>query len=485
MVELQLVYYETSGIEYIEGNDPCFDDPDNTKGNLTDDDDIARAAVQAACTSDEIGKDDISTDNEKFVLHAESDQDAADDRRYLALVETGRFTGIFQGYVRLTDADGDGAGGNGGRDDWGYPTGSATFDHTNTDDDNGVNPSTAAVIGVSDGPVTITYKDTNGNNQSYEVQIDIQAPTISIDSPAHNARSDDEKPSFIGTLNDDDSGLVAESFQLDVDNTNDPEDKITLIMRVLSNVDGTGDDRTGQVRRQSEYTGFDVNHTFGVIGAGIYKAADPDTLKAHKSLDADDFDDGAADGEFNGELEIDFDEFPPVSEDQDFVFNNAVDFQAIVRDLAGNVGFSDSQPTAPRFIDALEEDKLSDRDNGPTEHNVLGFFSRHVVYVDDKDPLIEMNKSVTGFYGLNSDDDPIRDRSAVMVVFDNSVNGELIDTGTFTLEYDEESGIEVIDVDVDGKLVFLKLGEELASDARPELWPSRKVGRSKTSPVTS
>ena len=469
MVELQLVYYETSGIEYIEGNDPCFDDPDNTKGDLKVDDDIARAAVQAACTSDEIGKDDISTDNEKFVLHAESDQDAADDRRYLALVETGRFTGIFQGYVRLTDADGDGAGGNGGRDDWGYPTGSATFDHANTDDDKGVNPSTAAVIGVSDGPVTITYKDTNGNNQSYEVQIDIQAPTISIDSPAHNARSDDEKPSFIGTLNDDDSGLVAESFQLDVDNTNDPEDKITLIMHVLSNVDGTGDDGTGQVRRQSEYTGFDVSHTFGVIGADIYRAADPDTLKVHKSLDADDFDDGAADGEFNGELEIDFDEFPPVSEDQDFVFNNAVDFQAIVRDLAGNVGFSDSQPTAPRFIDALEEDKLSDRDNGPTEHNVLGFFSRHVVYVDDKDPLIEMNKSVTGFYGLNSDDDPIRDRSAVMVVFDNSVNGELIDTGTFTLEYDEESGIEVIDVDVDGKLVFLKLGEELASDARPTL----------------
>ena len=28
-----------------------------------------------------------------------------------------------------------------------------------------------------------------------------------------------------------------------------------------------------------------------------------------KSQEADDFDDGAADGEFNGEIEIDFDEF--------------------------------------------------------------------------------------------------------------------------------------------------------------------------------
>ena len=56
-----------------------------------------------------------------------------------------------------------------------------------------------------------------------------------------------------------------------------------------------------------------------------------------------------------------------------------------------------------------------------------------------------------------------------MVVFDNSVNGELIDTGTFTVEHDEETAVEVVDVDVDGKLVFLKLGEELASDATPSL----------------
>ena len=47
------------------------------------------------------------------------------------------------------------------------------------------------------------------------------------------------------------------------------------------------------------------------------------------------------------------------------------------------------------------------------------------------------------------------------------LNGELIDTGTFTVQHDEDSAIEVVDVAVDGKLVFLKLGEELASDATP------------------
>ena len=55
------------------------------------------------------------SDNDSFVLHAESDEDAgtADDlgaQKQLALVETGRFTGVFQGYLRLTDADGNGEG---------------------------------------------------------------------------------------------------------------------------------------------------------------------------------------------------------------------------------------------------------------------------------------------------------------------------------------------------------------------------------------
>ena len=159
---------------------------------------------------------------------------------------------------------------------------------------------------------------------------------------------------------------------------------------------------------------------------------------------------------------------PEVS-DTDFIgFNNAVDFQAVVRDLAGNVGFSDSDPTGPRFINALGEEKEGDRDPDGEKNNVIGVFARHVVYIDELDPYIMADASVTGFYTLD-DDEPVRDRSAIMVVFDNSVNGELIDTGTFSVEHDEETAVEVVDVDVDGKLVFLKLGEELASDATPSL----------------
>ncbi len=476
VVQLQVIYYETSGIEYIQGNDVCFDDPDNAEANG---DNAARALVQAACTSAEIGDADDAEDNGSFVLNATSDEDAADDRRHLALIETGRFTGMFQGYVRLTDADGDGTEGE-GASNWGREKGDGSYDHAvanaNTGQD-GANPS-VAVIGVGDGPVTITYKDTDGKNRTYEIEIDIGPPTISIDSPVHNSRSDDEKPSFLGTFNDTDSGLAADSFQLDVSNIDENIIGDTPIISVPSNVKGPGDDNTAQVRRADDYTGYDTNALYGVISVDgdIYRPAHvvaAGTAQDYKSLEADDFADGAPDGEFNGEIEVDFDEFLNGAAAADFEFNNAIDFQAIVRDLAGNVGFSDSDAAKPRFIDALGEEKLADREKGDSDtggtHNVIGIYSKHVVHIDDKDPEIDMDRSVTGFYGLNDDKNPIRDRSAIMVVFDAPVNGDLIDTGTFSLEHDEETAIEITDVSTSGKLVFLKLGEELASDATPTL----------------
>ena len=137
---------------------------------------------------------------------------------------------------------------------------------------------------------------------------------------------------------------------------------------------------------------------FGVVSydiylgsSGFFGEAQDGVAKDYKSLEADDFADGALDGEFNGEIEVDFDEFRSANEFEGF--NNAVDFQAVVRDLAGNYGFSDSDPVKPRFINALGEadasgdDKDANRKKGPGKHNVLGVYSRHVVYIDELDPV--------------------------------------------------------------------------------------------------
>ena len=472
-VEIQVIYYETSGIEYILGGEVCEEDPDGDETVLPQ----LRALAQAACTSDEIEGET----NDAFVLHAESDEDAADDKKHLALQETGRFTGVFQGSLTLTDADGNGGPvdpetreqDSADQENWGRAKTQGSYAEATVTGKIGTID--GAVVGVGNGPVEITYKDTDGQNRSYQIEIDILPPTITVDSPEHKGRSDDEKPAFIGTFNDSDSGLAANSFQLDVDNSNDPDDDITIIIHVQSDVSSEDDE---QVRRRQDYIGYDVNALYGLIAISeedtndIYKVEDdPEDSNdppLYYSLEADDFDDGAPDGEFNGELEIDFDEFLDDTADFDG-FNNAVDFQALVRDLAGNVGFSDSDPTAPRFINALGEEKVADRDPDGDTHNVIGVYSRHVVYIDEIDPSIETDASVTGFYGLDDKDIPVRDRSAVMVVFDGAVNGELIDTGTFSLQHDETTAIEIADVEVDGKLVFLKLGEELASDATPTL----------------
>ena len=490
-VALQLIYYETSGIEYIQGGVKCYDTPDKASktlpGSTDDNPDYDKEFAQAECTADE-RKPAGDDDNQPFVLYAESDEDAGGDgtgathRKNLALIETGRFSGVFQGYIRLTDSDG--IGGT-PRDNWGRMRQSGNIVNAPAE---GTSPladgitedelkAGNAVLGVGNGPVTVIYKDSDGNNASLNIEIDVEPPTIQVDSPAHNERSDDEKPSFIGSFNDNDSGLAAESFQLNVDNRD--ADGIKSVMSIMSGVKGAGDDGDGQVLRRLDYTGYtDMDNTFGIItpdiwGAELYKHGD-DVLVTNaaaqfRTVDADDFDDGEADGEFNEEVEIKIDE---ASTDTDFVFNHAIDFQATVRDLAGNIAFSDSDSAKPRFIDAWGEEKSAKR--GPTgtegkKHNILGFFSSHVVHIDDKDPEIMPGQSVTGFYGLDSDDKPVRDRSAVMVAFDGGVNGDLIDTGTFTLEYDDESAIAITDVSVDGKLVFLKLGEELASDATPTL----------------
>ena len=128
-VQLQMIYYETSGIEYIQGGDTCFDDPDNTRDNT---DDAARRIAPwfkrlAHLLRSPNAKLMTREDNDDFVLHVTSDTDATEDMRNLALLETGRFTGVFQGYVRLTDADGDGTEGE-GSSNWGLEKMDGAYD---------------------------------------------------------------------------------------------------------------------------------------------------------------------------------------------------------------------------------------------------------------------------------------------------------------------------------------------------------------------
>ena len=79
------------------------------------------------------------------------------------------------------------------------------------------------------------------------------------------------------------------------------------------------------------------------------------------------------------------------------------------------------------------------------------------------------HSSVTGYFGLDDEGMPIVDRHGIMLVFDGAIAPETVSAATFDVFHDESSQAEVVDAHVDGAYVFLKLKEELASDATPVL----------------
>ena len=515
---LQLIYYETSDIEYIMGGEECRPAVVNSPTA-----EMPLKGTQATCTSDELEDPD---DRDSFVAEATSDGNIGEQNLYLR--ETGRFTGVFEGFVRLTDADGNGTDPVSGEqpltrtddkgtedtaddeevaipaENWGLPIGNGSDDYPAGDDnDTGpddIGPDTAtdnqkrdamvlggpavkeasAVLGVDSGPVTIRYKDTDGKTRTFDVQIDKEAPTIEVTAPTHDSASDDDDPDFVGTFNDGESGLAADSFSLYVDNDVDKTDSRPVWGRksdgnIISTENGgslpmveastTGGDDDG-IQLRNEYAGFSTSatmrseaSTFGIFPAAQLYFDDDGDRGEVKSIPGENFSNGDADGRFDEGVRINF------TLDEDEKFNHAIDFQALVRDMAGNVGFSDSDPRKPTFIFDLGT-KSDDRDNGAAE-DVLGVFSRHVVYIDEVDPKLDAERTVTGFYGRDSDKNLISDRSAIMLVWDGNINGDDIGTETFSVKLDEDTEVEVTDVKVDKHLVFLKLRDELPSDARP------------------
>ena len=448
-VDLQVIYYETSAKENLDGGQ-CY------KETTADDVTTCISSGEANEDPDDVLFTKSEKDNNTALL-VQATSDGNDGVADLYLTETGIFDGVYQGFLRLTDADGDGDAAEDARTSWGENAGD--LDNPTVGDATDATVSGTATLGVGNGPVVINYRDSDGQTRSFTIQIDIDPPVINVDSPVHNSRSDDEKPSFVGTIGDGDAGLAADTFQLYVDN--DPRRGNTTT--VLSDIDADyvmGID--AGIDRRLEYTGYDTTSKYGVIPSDTWMDESTLTPRAYKSVEADAYANGAPDGEFADEIEIDFDEIPGYTF-PDGAFNHKIEFQALVRDLAGNVGFSDSDPAKPRFINDLGE-KLAER----TIPNVLGVFSKHAVWLDEVDPYILEDRTATGFYGLD-DGAPIRDRSSVMVVFDNAVESALIDSGTFALEDADGNGLAIADVMVKDQLVFLKLDEELASDARPTL----------------
>ncbi len=462
-VDVMYVVYQTSEFESLVGG--AKEASYNTGGD------------NASVNVPEFTKDE-SRDTDLKALVVEARSDGREGSQNLALRETSRFSGKYEGYLKLTDENGIDAS-NSQATNWGMATADAGLCTSRS----GCTDTQAAVLGVESGPVVIAYKDTDGKTQLFNVAIDTVPPTVQVDQPEHNAQIQDLSPEFSGSYSDSGSGLRKGSFRAYVDHQadiaeNGVDGRAALDLRVDTNgsvgtygvVSIAGSKSV--VESHADYAGYAATAAgseFGVVPHGdVFNVdvegddTDGNPLNNIESIAGDTHDDGAANGTFGDSVRIDF------SDDD---YNDTIDFQALVSDVAGNIGFSDSDAQGPRFINHFGE-KSDKRKTG--RYNVLGWYARHIFFLDEVDPKIFNEQSVTGFYGHNDDDKPQVNRSGILVAFDRAVDGDSIDVETFTVTLDPTGGpgstgvaAQVVDVDVQGREVYLLLGEELASDATP------------------
>ena len=459
-VEVMYVVYQTSETEMLIGG--------MKKSGYTD----ALAKYEPDFTKAEDKDKDDAADDVALVVEARSD--GRKSSQNLRLMETSRFSGRYEGFLQLTDENGNDSVRNTTTEmyeprNWGLMVGDATT----------ANADGAAIIGVESGPVTIAYKDTDGGDKTLSIAIDTVPPIVQIDTPAHNSEGQDTSPEFSGSFSDGESGLRKDTFRLYVDHTNDLDENgeqgnLALDLRVdaaNTNLNNYGLVTSGEnavVESLRDYAGYDMESTYGVIPHGkVFDLDPPGTTSADqvRSVEGDNHDDGATTGTFGDSVRISF-------EGED-AYNNTIDFQGLVADRAGNIGFSDSDDDGPRFINHLGETATKRKTE---RYNVLGWYARHVFFLDETDPAIFEEQSVTGFYGENDDDKPQVNRSGVLVAFDRAVDPDSIGVDTFSVTLDPSgepgstgASASIMDVDVEGRRVYLLLSEELSSDATPSV----------------
>ena len=204
---------------------------------------------------------------------------------------------------------------------------------------------TSSGLGVESGPVTIEYKDTDGRNRTLRIEIDRQPPAISITSPVHDTSSDDHTPDYNGSIEDSDSGIVADSFRLvidnDIDGANDgaKNDDFALDGKVpdARNIKGSDNTDASTVSHAGEYTGYTgYTDSANVVGVAwpdmmydLGRESCADGPVCH--IKADRHDDGSNTATFSDSIRLNLQDGNERAPTRDREYQ--VDFQAFAMDM--------------------------------------------------------------------------------------------------------------------------------------------------------
>jgi len=334
------------------------------------------------------------------ILYPTSDYDTADvtvksvvnpDGVRLTLTETDRNSGRFEGEVEVI-AFGSAAAAAGGRD-----TDAAMY----------------AVIDAEDGAITVKYTDAltsgtaTGVTRTVSAMLDTIAPTVTFSGPVNGSETQNRKPTFTGTVSDANSGIDAGTFTLYIDQSFDDSANDTPVANATT---------------------------------GAFVADD----NANVVLSATD---GANSANFSHTPSTDI----PSDGDDNSNPNHVVDFQALVADLAGNVGYSDA--------DTANNDLVDD--------GYLGNMP-HTVKIDQQIPVISSSITGKGYNSADATTDLTNVRDTIKLIFDGNVKASSISASDFKVTLSGSGAVFVpASLIVSGKNVYLDIDSTIPSDDRP------------------
>jgi hypothetical protein len=190
--------------------------------------------------------------------------------------ETDLSTGIFHGFIRIVSST------------------------QTTTTSSGAGSANAGSIRASVGPITVSFTDTDSVTRQSQVSIDVSSPTANVTGPVSGSSTQNERPTFSGSVSDAGSGLDISSITVAYDDSNDASN--------LTPVIGTG---TGILGSNAATLGISVS------------------------------------GAVDGDLAFSFSQAPggDIPSANTGTPNHIVDWVVKASDLAGNIGLSDSDPS--------------------------------------------------------------------------------------------------------------------------------------------
>ena len=398
--------------------------------------------------------------NNRVVVEVDSSQRGANSS-YLSLVETSRGSGRFVGEIQLVD--------------------SAVETNQNTYDEyedalfmvpaqqasrvtliSGTVSNVATDLRVIDGAnvaiplpvdsrssVTIRYLDKTGEDSDREqtttrsttIAIDVDAPEITVDSPAHDSATSSRRPDFRGSVVDaGGSGLDVDSLRLAIDNTYDGDAGQNLA--AANAIDFVSAITNGYFARPTGLADSAVENVQGSYSNPRVVIGEEDPTTGLYASDTD-YEDGADAVDFtytpsNAQRLLTLQGLSEIDQE--------VDFQLFVYDLAGNVGISDS-------------DTESDNADGPTA-DINDNFQPHVVSIDGSRPqLVDTDEAqrsaafsdpITVYPGTDNSDVRLFDSTQTGLVWDNGDREFRIDSNFIMVVFnDRVVGATPSDFDVD------------------------------------